>query len=539
MVFTSLIRTKRIVKENSWYFCLALLIRLVFAPITGHPYDLPVWINTGISLANGISPYTLHIHVGQTILWPLWLALCYITTVHLEYFFGYHLVYYIFLIKLLPIFVDLLLPVQMILVIENYDNRLLEPKKIKYLLILILFNPVFIIASSFWALIDNLSLRLILLSIHQTLSSHVVRAGILTTLAISLKLYPIIFVPPIAIFILWKTTRLTKSIIFTLTALFGFLFISYAPFYVFSWNTALITSVFRSQLTRTPGGTSIFGIITNLSNNLLLKNYFLILYRSIIYFTLLDYLWLVLLILFSLYLLFLGPKDWLPVIFKREGKISYKKTFDIGLDTLIELCIIYFILWFLTAFWISEQNIVPFLGLIIVYYFHKDLNSNLDITNVTTIFESIFKPLKDNRSLLYNYIQISLLIFLFISFNVPLFNFFYFSTTIFTSINYNGDFQFLRSIMLVELAILLSVTMLKLCVTKNFKDFLSKVIMFFYSVTLSTLLTLIGIFWIFPTGTGNFLVIFMVFIVFFVISLILMSYLKNISYLVVNHFLSN
>jgi hypothetical protein len=64
------------ITSKIWYatLALAIIIRLVVAPYTGHPYDLGIWMNTGKYVALGKSPYDLHPSIGYPPLWALWCA---------------------------------------------------------------------------------------------------------------------------------------------------------------------------------------------------------------------------------------------------------------------------------------------------------------------------------------------------------------------------------------------------------------------------------------------------------------------------------
>ena len=528
MFSKSLTRAKSIIIENQVLFALALIIRIIFAPITGHPYDLPIWINSGISIANGISPYAGSVHIGQTILWPLWTGLCYVIASLIEGLLGKNPIYYIFLIKLLPIFIDLILPIQIIMLIENYNHIMLSPKTITHLLLLILFNPVFIIVSSFWAMIDNLALSFVLLSINQILLNHTTVAGICIAFSISLKLYPVIFIPPLAIVILWKTNRIKEAFEFIFVSIFCFLSITYIPFYVFSWNSQQMTGVITSQLIRKPGGIALLGIITLFVNNAFLYNYFIPFYQIIQSLEIYNYFWFIVSIIFSIYLLKIGPKNWLPQFFQKQFKIHEKNSFYFDLTTLLELSIFYYILWYLTATWVSEQNTLPLLGLILVYYFQKECQKTPNNLSSEEEHIHLFTLMKKNGRFLNIFIQLSITVFLFISFNVPLFNFFYVISDIFTNINYNSDFEFLRSTILIELSVLFLLIVLKIITTEKIRNFLSNLITMVSLLVAGSFTSIISTLWLVSNSNTNINIFLAVFSISFILPIILAYYLKKI-----------
>ena len=112
-------------------------------------------------MANGLDPYTLPVHVGQTLLWPVWLVISYVISGLVP--FGSPFVY-IGIIKLAPIAADLLLPFVVIKAIESLSGVGTSLQNKTRIVKLILLNPLLILASSFWAMTDSIAVLLILLS---------------------------------------------------------------------------------------------------------------------------------------------------------------------------------------------------------------------------------------------------------------------------------------------------------------------------------------------------------------------------------------
>ena len=86
---------------------LALSVRLFLAPFTGHPYDLPIWLNTGKIVAELKSPYDLARPIGYAGIWPIWLGISYLTASAISPANNY---VYTLLIKLPIVAADFLVP---------------------------------------------------------------------------------------------------------------------------------------------------------------------------------------------------------------------------------------------------------------------------------------------------------------------------------------------------------------------------------------------------------------------------------------------
>lgn len=399
-----------IIKKFSTVFLIGLIIRLVFAPITGHWYDLPIWLDSGEKLANGISPYLSYIHLGQTILWAIWTAISHIIS---NTFFFSNFFAYIFFIKLLPIFVDMLLPIELLLVINKFFNLNNSIVVDKFIILGIWLNPVFILASAFWGMLDNLAFLLVIVSISLILNNQILVPAILTSLSVALKLYPVIFLPALCLLVLWKRTKIYYAVFYGSLVVFLFIFIAYVPFFIFNWNNQQISGVLGSQLTRAPGGVTPFGIITTLTtSNIPFSLFFTDLFNSIREYFYLNFLWIPSLAIVTIYYIRKGSKSWTP------KNIDNSDLFSIVID----ISIISFIAWFLSAMWVSEQNFIPLFILILI---------KIGIKQQKRINYHFYKKL---------YIQLTILITLFITVNVPIIGFFYL---------FLSDYNFITNIMIL------------------------------------------------------------------------------------------
>lgn len=403
------------------YFIIGLFVRLFFASWTGHYYDLPIWLDSGEKIANGLSPYSSYVHLGQTILWALWTGFSYSIS---DLFFNLNLNVYIFFIKLFPIVIDMIIPIEIILMINSVSESKLSLSKEKMAIFSIWLNPYFIIISAFWAMIDNLAFFLIVISIFFIINGRYILPIVLTTISISVKLYPVIFLPLLALMVYWKQRNFLKAFLFGLSVIFLFLFVAYFPFTLFNWNNRQISGVLYSQLSRALGGVTPFGIITNLTVGNEFSDEFAKLHTNINDIFYLNFLWIIANIVYSIYLFVKYSKKLINI------NISDEEEKRLLLKIGISLAINYFILWYFTAKYISEQNLITLVGFILLKFLIID-NSN-DSTKVLQIFK---------------FLNTTILIYLI--FNTPIFVFFYLIVDIRSLINHLLIYQFLRSIFLV------------------------------------------------------------------------------------------
>ena len=401
-------------------FIIGLTVRLLFAPWTGHNYDLPIWLDSGQKLANGISPYTSYIHLGQTILWAIWTAFSYLISTKI---FSSNLFVEIFVIKLLPIAVDIVLPIEIIYVLNNHSGRILTSKETKNILIAIWLNPYFIIISSWWAMIDNLAFLFILISLELIIDNYISIPVLLTSLAIGLKLYPVIFLPGLALIVLFKSRSLIRSFVYAFGVVSGFFLIAYLPFYLFNWNSNAITGVFESQLTRTSGGVTILGILTDLTVGNSYSSMIASFYQTINNIQLTNELWLVFSVLISGYY-------FLNYFYQKRKNQEFLTDKSILFVYSVDMLITYFIIWLLTAKWVSEQNFIPLICFLFIKYFIK--------------FD---KPKEQNKLKSY-IIYLSSLLLLFLIFNTPIFAFFWLFIDIQSFENQIPYFYLIRSLIL-------------------------------------------------------------------------------------------
>ena len=93
-------------RKHVWLLVLlcSVVLRIVLAPFTGHPYDMSIWMETGRYVAEGRSPYELEIHLGYPPLWGFWCGASYVLS---NLILPGNLFAYIFAIKVPIIAADL------------------------------------------------------------------------------------------------------------------------------------------------------------------------------------------------------------------------------------------------------------------------------------------------------------------------------------------------------------------------------------------------------------------------------------------------
>jgi hypothetical protein len=235
--------------EKMWYGILALAasLRLAMAPFTGHPYDLGIWMTTGRYVAAGTSPYLAHPHIGYPPLWAIWCGVAYLASSFISR--GNQFVY-IFAIKIPIIIADFVLAIMILTISKNPPVSSTNTGRI--LATSFLLNPYVLIVGVIWGMMDNLVAILLILSI-MLLTTRPTLSGVSASIAVALKLYPILFVPILLVFTLrtrepahiakWISAFLATSVV---TILF--------PFALFRWDIAGFIGVGVSQLARDLGG---------------------------------------------------------------------------------------------------------------------------------------------------------------------------------------------------------------------------------------------------------------------------------------------
>jgi hypothetical protein len=232
----------------------ALGIRLILAPFTGHPFDLPIWFETGNRVAQLKSPYDLLRPIGYPGIWPIWLGVSSATALFVSP--GNNGLYDL-LIKLPLIIVDFIIPTLVVRLFNEVRQRNELNRSValrisrSYLL-----NPFVIIASSVWAMPDNIIAGGILLAL---LGIKKVRlAGFGLAFSALIKPYPVILLPPL--FRYFRTKVIGFALSFLALAGVGLI----VPVIILRANAGRFLEVIVSQTTRLPNAISPFAIPANL-----------------------------------------------------------------------------------------------------------------------------------------------------------------------------------------------------------------------------------------------------------------------------------
>lgn len=242
-------------------FLAAILVRILIAPFTGHPYDLSIWMATGRNVANLISPYELHPHVGYPPLWAFWCGVAYDLS---QLIMPGNTFAYVFLIKLPIILGDVALAWLMMVFSPQLNSKLIRQNTNQGLSALaraelFLFNPYVITVGVVWSMMDNIVALLVVLVVIALSRGKCAWAGFLLGLGIALKLYPILFLPVCLIYII-KKDRIEQALLFL--GGIGVVFLAVAfSFLVFRWDIGGLLTVLVAQVARSPGGVAPIGML--------------------------------------------------------------------------------------------------------------------------------------------------------------------------------------------------------------------------------------------------------------------------------------
>jgi hypothetical protein len=233
---------------------LALGIRLILAPFTGHPFDLPIWFEAGNAVAQLRSPYDLLRPIGYAGIWPLWLGASSFTTALIS---PGNQALYDLLIKLPIIATDFFVPGLIVkLVNETRRSSQLSPLMASRISRSYLLNPFVIIASGVWAMPDNIIAAGILLALLE--ARRVALAGFAYAFSTLVKPYPVVLLPPVLRYFRGKSSRFI--LYFLATAGAGVVL----PVILLRINPGRLLEVLVSQAYRLPSGISPLAITSNL-----------------------------------------------------------------------------------------------------------------------------------------------------------------------------------------------------------------------------------------------------------------------------------
>jgi hypothetical protein len=338
--------------KHSWIFIVlfSTILRLCFAPFTGHPYDLNIWMETGQYIAQGRSPYEPAIHLGYPPLWGFWCGLSYLLS---NAIWPGNKFVYILAIKIPVIAADLAIALMLIAFTRSLSRRdssfsgsrfCGDSGSGKSLATSFTLNPYVLVVGVVWGMMDNVAALLIILAAMALVKSKDLEAGAALGLAIALKLYPVIFLFAVFPYLARQVGRRARTLrLLVGLGVTGFLSIL-APLLIFNWNIGGFLSVLADQTSRKPGGISPIAVLG------LLYDYGI---HSIGSFDLQSVSQLV-----PLRLIWI-PAVCLSMIF--IAKARPRPSFE----NVIRIFSFVYMIWILTASWVSEQNVETLLILLL------------------------------------------------------------------------------------------------------------------------------------------------------------------------------
>ncbi|MDD1775835.1 MAG: glycosyltransferase [Candidatus Methanomethylicus sp.] len=348
---------------------IGFLIREIFAPWTGHPWDLEVFARAGYYVMNGTNPYTYlqpiegitfapyanMTSVGYPPLWPLMCGFLYYVYNGISWLTSISSPYiYYFLLKQPAIFGDIVSAV--------ITSRLVGKTASKSVLIFWLFNPLMIILSAVWGMFDSMAVMLSLASLSYFIKGRSAASGSFIGLGAVLKLIPVIYMP---ILLLYSKSRIKFAALFTIIVSLIIL----APFLLLGWSPIGFLFSMASQavnIREAPavGGLTIFSLFEPI---------FMIFPERVppIILTGLSFLWVPALGAFYLKLYWPVLKGLPGTLLHRNANGSAKK---VSLRGILRLLIISNLIFLLTRPWISEGTVLYLISLMLIdiVLFHRE-----------------------------------------------------------------------------------------------------------------------------------------------------------------------
>ncbi len=375
-----------------------IIVREIFAPFTGHPYDFELWVRLGYYVSQGLDPYVYHPAVpglsfptfegpptwpGYPPIWPLFLALIYkfYVVIGIQNRFFYY-----FLIKQPMIVADILDAYLVFRLVKSHSTLENAVRAFAFWLLC----PYTILISAIWGMFDQIILLFVLVALVLITSSW--KSAILEALATALKLIPVIYFP---LFVTVQPTR-AKMALYTLVGGLFALFLSFAPYLYFrSWHLSGLTAVGVSDTNKIAGSMNYWEVL-NVYNL-----YHPISNRDFLYFQTI-YGWI-----------------WIPAILLASCYCALKIRHRVNFQTNLVLSSLFVTLtFFLTKYVINEQFLIYFLGFALIDYyllstkirrnlFHAVWISALTFLIVNNAYLSrFFSPLSSYYGYLDNYLTV-------------------------------------------------------------------------------------------------------------------------------------
>jgi len=249
------------------HITLALVIRELIAPWTGHPYDFEIWTRLGFYMQNLSNPYTTLPYVSGlsfapspttgSISYPPFSAFIFALTYRLYLLLGApsRFVYY-FLLKQPMIFADIgiALAIGKIILLSG------QTRSARLATLIWLYFPLGLIISSVWGQLDPLSLFLSLLAAYYFLTSKTALSAVMLGLSIYLKTLPVVFLP---IFLLQHQLSAARKLLYSGISLAIPCIGTLAPSLLLSWGLRGMYNNFAFQVSiPSTGAMSVLGQVS-------------------------------------------------------------------------------------------------------------------------------------------------------------------------------------------------------------------------------------------------------------------------------------
>ena len=245
---------------------LGMVVREAFSFWTAHPFDFEIWVRTGYSVANGMSPYSSmpyapglsfandfgtpvnHAAIGYLAFWPILLGAIY------ELFSlvgsGNRFVYY-FMLKQPIIVGDVLLAYLIFLYVSRRN-----PEMGTKVMALWLFSPFTIILSSIWGIFDSLAVAFVMLAL---LAPEGRARSAWEGVAIFVKSIPVLYILPLTF------SREKRPLNFAV-ALSIPVFFTVLAVYLIGWPADAVTTTLADTLGKKGFPLSLWGTLLYLNN---------------------------------------------------------------------------------------------------------------------------------------------------------------------------------------------------------------------------------------------------------------------------------
>jgi len=245
---------------------IGIVVREAFSFWTAHPFDFEIWVRTGYSVANGLSPYSSmpyvpglsfandfgtpgnHAAIGYLAFWPILLGAIY--ELFLVVGSGNRFVYY-FMLKQPIIIGDVLLAYLLFLYVSRRNPELARKTAALWI-----FSPFAIILSSIWGIFDSLAVAFVMLAL---LAPEGRARSAWEGIAIFVKSIPVVYILPVSF------SREKRLVNFAI-ALGIPVFFTVLAVYLIGWPTDAVTTTLADTLGKRGFPLSLWGTLLYLNN---------------------------------------------------------------------------------------------------------------------------------------------------------------------------------------------------------------------------------------------------------------------------------